>query len=185
MKIDVVPIVRELDLGEYSPIYAGKSVQVWVNAPNEFLRRRDELLVEYSRHWNELRRLRLEAVQGTTQGFSLVKLLPRRLTPRGARRSLDARSGGRSDPAEAPDADQALADRFNTWVSEEFLPAVHAWFSELLSKGSEENSLSHAEIDTIYANDTVLLEWIKRRSLEMVQAYAAEKKTSSGRPSSA
>ena len=168
MKFEVQPIVRELDLGEYDAIYQGHSLQVWVNAPAEFLRQRDELLVEYSRHWKELSRLRLQAVRDGGQRFQLTKVLPWK------------------QPAapSAPGADEALAEAFNAWVRGSFLPAIHGWFAELLSKGPEDTRWTGAELDEVFRRDSVLIEWIKRRSLEMVQAYAEEKKRNFEPPSS-
>lgn len=160
MKLAVQPIVRQLDLAQYHAAYAdqGAVVWVWVNAPTAFLRQRDELLIEYSRRWGELQRLRIQAVEDVGSRFVLRKLFP----PKRA--------------AGAPDADQIQIDRFNEWVGGTFLPRLHAWFANLLSKGPDDTHWTAEELDRIFQEDSTLLEWIKRKALGLVQAYAEEKK---------
>ena len=160
MKLEVQPIVRELDLGGYAPVYAGKMVYVWVNAPAAFLRERDLLVVEYGRQLREVTRLR-QAREADASNKFLIRLP-----------FLGKRPAGEATPVEAV----RTVDRFNRWVAQTFLPRIDAWFADLLSHGPEDTHWTAEELDTIYEQDSILLEWIKRRSLELVQDYAAEKK---------
>jgi hypothetical protein len=46
--LEVRPILRPLDLGDYNDTFRGQVLQVWVNPPRAFIRERDELVGQFT-----------------------------------------------------------------------------------------------------------------------------------------
>lgn len=80
--------------------------------------------------------------------------------------------------AKAPDLTPAAKAivTYNTWVHEQYLPAINEWFSRLFSQGPEDTRHSAEELAKIDEQDPALLLWLKRRANEMIEAHRTGQK---------
>jgi hypothetical protein len=75
-------------------------------------------------------------------------------------------------------SNNALAEPFLKWVAEVYAPAILDWYARLWSQG--EDAQTHWSVDEMKELDTqdpAMLEWMKRRSVQMaIQHRTQEKK---------
>lgn len=127
MKFGVQKIVKEIQLGDYAPEYAGQTVLVWVNVPREMQEQRRALLEKYAKF--------LKASRGP------------------------------------------LFRWYYGYVFKKIENESQDWFSRLWSAGADEAThWPKEEVRALNRADAVLYKWLTRKSIELVDAFAQDKK---------
>jgi len=74
----------------------------------------------------------------------------------------------------ATQAAREARDSFNTWIQQGFLPGIQNWFARLWSFGNE--TFTAEDLDEYEKVDPHFLNWLKRRSMEMIDEHQAGRK---------
>jgi hypothetical protein len=152
--IAVKKVVREIDLGEYQPEYAGTVVEVWVNPPIRVWAEGPKL----AKKWDEAR-LR----------SSLLKM-----TPEEREKALEKLAEKGVEP---PDLGKGLIkDKIERaeHEAEAAKEAYHRWFAQVWEGSTEDEVL--AMTAKLEAEEPGMLVFLRDRTVRMIIEYAQARK---------
>ena len=164
-KIAVKTILRSLDLGDYDEGYRGQVLQVWVNPPRSFVIERDEAIAGFMAREQALSKMAVTQTMVTLKKKSWVERMW----------SVVSRRRSASEMQQAQDEYKDYAEKF--------VPRMHEWFAEMWSQGEEKETAE--QIAELYNAEPALVEWMKRRSVEMLVEHRSIEKKPNGRPARA
>lgn len=148
MKLNIARFIKPLDLAEYAEPFKGQVVQVWVNPDLATVRRRDLLIEKYNR--------------------MLKNML-----------DLGKNVENASEKARQEIAEQARMqiEAFNAFALGEFTDGINKWFADLWSQA--EDPATHWTVEELVhlnEQDPALYQWMKDRSVEMVERHRVREK---------
>jgi len=149
-KFEYKAVIEPLRLGEYHPDYGQESIEVCVNPRPEFMDERSKLLNEYTERYAKTNDLMKERENLQTKQVK---------RPAKTEKRID----------ELNDLIEQSAADFLEWNDKEFVPQANAWFARLWSFGEDEWSVEDTQ--QIQEQDPAMLNWLKKRSMEMIEAH--------------
>lgn len=152
-KIKIQHVVREMDLAEFQPEYAGQSIKVWVNPPMNFK--------------SELQARLLECTEATAKSL-LVQNPIKFLKETGQNLPEDDRELEKLKKGTPEEIEAALE------VAREAKKRYYACFAEVWEGDSEEDVLALAE--QLEQSEPALLLFLRKRTMEMIGEYANTRK---------
>lgn len=148
MKINIARVIQPLDLGDYAESMRGQVVLVWVNPDRATLRRRELLIEEYNR---KLREMNDEAQK--------------------------AKSATQKAAGKIAESFREKMDDFSAYATGEFIRGIHAWFAEIWSQGSnEETQWTPDELVELNEADPALYQWMKNHTVNMISEHREREK---------
>jgi hypothetical protein len=160
--ISVKAIVKPMDLGEYDEGYRGQVLEVWVNPPRAFVIERDEAIAGFVVREQALRKMSVTQSVQTLESLRTKSWLKR----------MGERLGKPSN--ELQNAQSEYKD-----YAEKFVLRMNEWFAKLWSQGEEKETAE--QIAELYNAEPALVEWMKRRSVEMLVEHRSNEKKPDGR----
>jgi hypothetical protein len=151
MKLNIPPTLQPLDLGDWNLEAKGQVIHIWVDPPQDVLRKRDAFRREY-----------IDFMAG---------LLQKPEVPAG-KIKLAAKAVWEKKLQEKKQHLERIEEFIKSWN-----PKVHTWYAELWSHGPEGTHWTVDELDVLRLDNPNLLNWLIARSNEMLDGYrGAEKK---------